>query len=258
MRSTRVFFSHLPLAFRLALREMRGGLQGFYIFILCILLGTAAIAGVNSVARSMTSAIDAQGQEILAGDLRFGLKNREASADELAYIESLGKVQRATNLRSMVRSADKSAQALTELKAVDGAYPLYGTFTAQPGQPLQDLLSEKDGSFGAVAQPLLLDRLGVKVGDTILLGDMTMMVRGTIVAEPDALSDGFSFAPRLIVSRDALTRSGLIKIGSLVDNFYAISARKPRRNSRRPAGRCAGRAMPRRRCRKISNVSRNS
>ena len=64
MRSATVFFGHLPLAFRLALREMRGGLRGFYIFMLCILLGTAAIAGVNSVARSMTSAIDAQGREI--------------------------------------------------------------------------------------------------------------------------------------------------------------------------------------------------
>ncbi|CAN7650415.1 ABC transporter permease [Rhizobium sp. LjRoot254] len=232
MRSARVFFGHLPLAFRLALREMRGGLRGFYIFMLCILLGTAAIAGVNSVARSMTSAIDAQGQEILAGDLRFGLKNREASVDELAYIKSLGKVQLSTNLRSMVRSGDKSAQALTELKAVDGAYPLYGTFTSEPGQPLQDLLAEKDGTFGAVAQPLLLDRLGVKVGDTILLGDMAMTVRGTIVAEPDALSDGFSFAPRLVVSRDALTRSGLVKIGSLVDNFYRVKLDDPTRERR--------------------------
>ncbi|UVC08329.1 ABC transporter permease [Rhizobium sp. TH2] len=232
MRSARVFFGHLPLAFRLALREMRGGLRGFYIFMLCILLGTAAIAGVNSVARSMTSAIDAQGQEILAGDLRFGLKNRDASVDELAYIKSLGKVQLSTNLRSMVRSGDKSTQALTELKAVDGAYPLYGTFTAEPDQPMQDLLAEKNGTFGAVAQPLLLDRLGVKVGDTILLGDMAMTVRGTIVAEPDALSDGFSFAPRLVVSRDALTRSGLVKIGSLVDNFYRVKLDDPTRGRR--------------------------
>jgi putative ABC transport system permease protein len=232
MRSARVFFGHLPLAFRLALREMRGGLRGFYIFMLCILLGTAAIAGVNSVARSMTSAIDAQGQEILAGDLRFGLKNRAASVDELAYIKSLGDVQLSTNLRSMVRSEDKSAQALTELKAVDGAYPLYGTFTAEPGQPLQELLAEKDGRFGAVAQPLLLDRLGVKVGDTILLGDMAMTVRGTIVAEPDALSDGFSFAPRLIVSRDALGKSGLVKTGSLVDNLYRVKLDDQRRGRR--------------------------
>jgi putative ABC transport system permease protein len=222
MRSARVFFGHLPLAFRLALREMRGGLRGFYIFMLCILLGTAAIAGVNSVARSMTSAIDAQGRDILAADIRFGLKNREASAEERAYMQSLGTVQLSTNLRSMIRSEDKSVQALAELKAVDGGYPLYGTFTAEPAQPIQQLLAENDGSFGAIAAPLLLDRLGLKVGDTILLSEMPLTIRATIVSEPDALSDGFSFAPRLIVSHDALVKSGLIKIGSLVDNFYRV------------------------------------
>lgn len=222
MRSAKVFFGHLPLAFRLALREMRGGLRGFYIFMLCILLGTAAIAGVNSVARSMTSAIDAQGREILAADIRFGLKNREATAEERAYMDGLGKVQLSTNLRSMIRSEDKSAQALAELKAVDGAYPLYGTFTAEPDDPIQALLAEDDGSFGAVAAPLLLDRLGLKVGDRVLLAEMPLTIRGTIVSEPDALSDGFSFAPRLVISHDALTRSGLIKVGSLVDNFYRV------------------------------------
>lgn len=227
MRSARVFFGHLPLAYRLALREMRGGLKGFYIFILCILLGTAAIAGVNSVARSMTSAIDEQGRDILAADVRFGLKNREANAQERAYIDSLGAVQLSTNLRSMVRSEDKANQALAELKAVDGAYPLYGSFTAEPPQPVQSLLARKDGSFGALAAPLLLDRLGLKVGDRILLADMPLVIRGTIVSEPDALSDGFSFAPRLLVSRDALLESGLIKIGSLVDNFYRVKLDDP-------------------------------
>ena len=108
MRSARVFFGHLPLAFRLAVREMRGGLRGFYIFMLCILLGTAAIAGVNSVGRSMTSAIDAQGREILAGDIRFGLKNREATTEERAYLDSLGKVQVSTSLRSMPTSTARS------------------------------------------------------------------------------------------------------------------------------------------------------
>jgi putative ABC transport system permease protein len=227
MRSARVFFGHLPLAFRLALREMRGGLSGFYIFMLCILLGTAAIAGVNSVARSMTSAIDAQGREILAADIRFGLKNREASPEERAYMESLGSVQVSTNLRSMIRSEDKSNQALAELKAVDGGYPLYGTFTADPARPIQELLAEKDGAFGVVAAPLLLDRLGLKVGDRLLLADMPLTIRGTIVSEPDALSDGFSFAPRIVVSRDALLKSGLIKIGSLVDNFYRVKLHEP-------------------------------
>ena len=41
------------LAFRYALRELRGGLRGFYVFIACIALGVMAIAGVGSVAASL-------------------------------------------------------------------------------------------------------------------------------------------------------------------------------------------------------------
>ena len=226
------FFHSLPLAFRLALREMRGGLSGFRIFILCILLGTAAIAGVNSVARSMTDAITSRGKEILAGDVRFELKHREAKPDELAYLESLGKVSVSSGLRSMVRREDKSNQALAELKAVDGVYPLYGKFIADPDKPLADLLKDDGGTYGALAQPALLDRLGIKVGERVLIGDLTFIVRGTIVSEPDQLSDGFSFAPRLLIGREALFKTGLLQPGSLVDHDYRIKLDDPSRKTR--------------------------
>ena len=227
MTGAKTFFHSLPLAYRLAMREMRGGLNGFYIFILCILLGTAAIAGVNSVAHSMTDAITSRGKEILAGDVRFELKHREAKTDELAYLESLGKVSASSSLRSMVRREDKSNQALAELKAVDGAYPLDGQFVADPARPLGDLLKNQDGTYGALAQPSLLDRLGIKVGDRILIGDLIFTVRGTIVSEPDQLSDGFAFAPRLMIGREALFKTGLLQPGSLVDHDYRIKLNDP-------------------------------
>ena len=47
----------LRLALRFALREMRGGLSGFLIFVTCIALGVAAIGGVNSVARAIGAGV---------------------------------------------------------------------------------------------------------------------------------------------------------------------------------------------------------
>ena len=84
--------SRLSLAFRLALRELRGGLSGFYIFLACIALGTAAIAAVNSVSRSITDSIASEGRTLLAADVRFELNNREATPQELAYVQGLGAV----------------------------------------------------------------------------------------------------------------------------------------------------------------------
>ena len=219
--------ARFTLAFRLALRELRGGLGGFYIFLACIALGTGAIAAVNSVSRSITDAISTQGQSLLAGDVRFELNNREATPDELSYLNSLGQLSRSTGLRSMIRLPDGSDQALVEVKAVDGAYPLYGTFEADPDQPLSTLLAAKDGTYGAVLAPLLLERLNLKIGSELLIGNARLRVTGTVKTEPDAISEGFGFAPRLLTSRDALVASGLITTGSLVKQVYKIRMDNP-------------------------------
>jgi len=221
------FLPRLKIALRLALREMRGGLGGFYIFLACIALGTGAIAVVNSVSLAITSAIASQGQEILAGDIRFELNNREANDKERAFLDSLGDVSVSTGLRSMARKPDGSEQALVEVKAVDGAYPLYGTFVSEPAEPLGQLLSRDGETFGAVAAPLLLERLGLQVGDEILLGNTRLKLSGTIATEPDALSEGFGFAPRLLVSREALAASGLMANGSLVEHAYKVKLQDP-------------------------------
>ncbi|NEJ85183.1 FtsX-like permease family protein [Rhizobium leguminosarum] len=218
----RIITPRVSLAFRLALRELRGGIRGFYIFLACIALGTGAIAAVNSVSQSITDTIASQGQELLAGDVRFELNNREATSQEIGFLEGLGTVSVSTGLRSMARKPDGSDQALVEVKAVDDAYPLYGKFVAEPDYPLAALLSGQGGTYGAVAAPLLLDRLGLAVGDELLLGNVKLSITGTVKTEPDALSEGFGFAPRLLVSRQALQASGLIQTGSLVEHAYKI------------------------------------
>ncbi|MFT4161432.1 ABC transporter permease [Shinella sp.] len=217
----------VPLALRLALREMRGGLKGFYIFLACIALGTAAIAGVNSVSSAITEAIASQGQTLLAGDVRFEFRNRFATPEELNYFEGLGAVSRTTGLRSMVRLPDGSDQTLVEAKGVDGAYPLYGTLETEPQKPAAGLFAKEGDAYGAVAAPLLLDRLGLAVGDEILLGTAKIRIAATLTREPDAVSEGFGFAPRLMLSEEALRASGLVQTGSLVENAYRIRLAKP-------------------------------
>ena len=76
--------ARLPLTLRLALREVRGGLRGFAVFIACIAIGVAAIAGITSVSRSLGDGLGREGRRILGGDLTFSLINREASPAERA------------------------------------------------------------------------------------------------------------------------------------------------------------------------------
>ncbi|HEY4193199.1 MAG TPA: ABC transporter permease, partial [Mesorhizobium sp.] len=212
----------LSLAIRFSLREMRGGLSGFLIFLACIALGVAAIGGVNSVARSISAGVADQGQGLLGGDMRFQLTQREAAMPELAFFKSLGTVSKSTNMRSMARLPDGSDQALVEAKAVDTAYPLYGALETQPQLSHERLFGESDGAYGAAAPDLLFERLGLKPGDKLKLGSATFQLRARLLTEPDALSDGFGFAPRLMVSTEGLAASGLVQPGSLVQQIYKL------------------------------------
>jgi putative ABC transport system permease protein len=212
----------LGLALRFALREMRGGLRGFYVFIACIALGVAAISGVASVSRALVEGISAEGTTILGGDMSFRLIHRQATPGELAFLSDLGQVSRIATLRAMARIPDSGEQTLVELKAVDDRFPLYGRMDLGSGAALGTALAMRDGRHGAVVEPELLVRLGLAVGDTFQLGRAELAVTDTIAAEPDRLSDGVNFGPRITISDAALEETGLVQPGSLVRWIYRL------------------------------------
>src|ERR1700716_4571690 len=119
------------LALRYALRELRSGLRGFYVFIACIALGVMAIAGVGSVAASLSEGLVHEGRTLLGGDLAFSLIQREAKPDEVAFLRARGAVSVAATLRAMARTGD-GRLALVELKAGDGGYPMLRAPTPGP------------------------------------------------------------------------------------------------------------------------------
>jgi len=121
----------LLLAIRYALRELRSGLRGFYVFIACIALGVMAIAGVGSVAGSLSEGLEHQGRTLLGGDASFALIQREATPEERSFLDSRGKVSSAAIMRAMARS-DRGEFALVDLKAVDDNYPMLGDVKLTP------------------------------------------------------------------------------------------------------------------------------
>jgi putative ABC transport system permease protein len=213
--------SSLPLVLRLALRELRGGLKGFGIFLACIALGVAAIAGVSSLSRSLTDGIGREGRRILGGDMAFSLLQREANEAERAYLASKGEVSSIASMRAMALAGEKGS-ALVELKAVDAGYPRVGTLETDPPFSRADLLAERNGAYGAAADLALLARLDLKVGDRVTVGNATIELRATLVSEPDKIASGIGFGPRLLVSQEAVRATDLIQPGSLVRWTYRV------------------------------------
>ncbi len=211
------------ISWRLALRELRGGIRGFYVFLTCIALGVAAIAGVNSVSRALTEGIAEEGRAILGGDMSFRLTHREASAEELAFLQSSGLSGKIATMRAMVRMPDGSGQSLVELKAVDETYPQVGDLTLVGGEDARAALTGGAGTFGALVAPELLDKLNAKVGDSVALGAAELQIAGIIDIEPDRLAGGIGFGPRVLITIDALEQTGLVRPGSLIRWTYRVN-----------------------------------
>lgn len=209
------------LTFRLALRELRGGVRGFYVFIACLALGVMAIAAVGSLTGSLTEGLADQGRIILGGDAAFTLIQREVSTAERAFLSSRGDLSVAATMRAMARTSDGHA-ALVEVKAVDSAYPLFGSVTVEPAIDLAAALARRDDAFGAVADPSLLTRLNLRPGARVTIGAATVELRAAVTGEPDKLAGGIGFGPRLLMSHEALAATGLVQPGSLVRWIYRL------------------------------------
>jgi putative ABC transport system permease protein len=210
-----------PLVLRLALREMRGGLRGFGIFLACIALGVAAIAGVSSLSRSLTEGLSSEGRKILGGDLAFSLLQREATPDEIAILSEHGTVSVIATLRGMVH-AGENGSGLVEIKAVDQNYPKVGELVVDPPLAPASLFAETDGVFGAAVDPVLLARLDLAVGAIVNVGEAQVQLRSALVSEPDKVADGIGFGPRLLMSIEGLRATGVIQPGSLVRWTYRL------------------------------------
>lgn len=202
------------LAWTLARRELRGGLSGLRLLAICLFLGVAALAGVGSLASSIGAALSSQGQAILGGDLAFTVAQREALPEERAAMERLGPVSEIVTMRAMATRADGADSLLVELKGVENSYPLYGALTFSSG-------ARPQGTQVAVA-PELADRLRLRIGDPLQIGEATLRISGIIADEPDRLGQGFTLGSTALVDRAGLAATRLVQPGSLYNAAYRV------------------------------------
>lgn len=212
----------LAIAARIARRELRGGLGGFRVFLVCLALGVAAIAAVGSVRDSITDGLAREGAVLLGGDAEVQFTYRTATPEERAFLEGLStRVAEVLDFRSMavVGEGETAERALTQVQAVDGAWPLYGQAVFDPPLPLEAVL-EGDG---AAMERVLADRLGLAPGDSFRLGTKDFTLRAILERAPDSAGGGFGLGPKTLLRSAALEGAGLLGAGTIYDSEYRLA-----------------------------------
>jgi len=208
----------LPLALRLAGRQMRSGFDGFIVFMLCVALGVMVIAAIGGLATALVAGLENQGRQIIGGDIAVSRMHARATPEERAALDSAGTVSETATMRVMARTVDGNDQILGELKSADGAYPLVGETKLKGEKTLAAALRD-----GAVVEPIMLERLQLEVGDRFQLGSASLTISGVIEKEPDGLLDRLTYGPRILVSAADLEKTELAVPGALIRWRYAIA-----------------------------------
>ncbi|GHF12047.1 glycosyl transferase family 1 [Kordiimonas sediminis] len=219
--------SRTPVALRFALRELRGSLKNFRIFMACLILGVAAIASVASLTQAIEEGLAREGQNILGGDIEIRLFQRKADPSLADFVADKGTLSNSARLRTMARAQTSGKSTLVELRGVDSFYPLYGALTTTPQLDNDALFKKRGETWGVAIDPLLAQRLGVDVGDRLTFGAVTTDIRALIDNEPDKANLGFQLGPSVMIRMDAIEESGLITVGSLVDYYYKVRLNDP-------------------------------
>jgi putative ABC transport system permease protein len=202
------------LAFRMAWRESRAAGGKFLFVILAVAMGVGTLTGVKGFSRAFHAVLLREARTLMAADLMVRVFALPA-ANQTAELDRLARegVQRTwiTETITMLSPENTDAPILISVKAVDPAvYPFYGHVVLSPPGTLTERLTP---ATIVVSRDLLL-RLNADIGVHVRIGGQDFTVAGIVESEPDRMSGSLNVGPRVMMSRAALERTGLIIPGS--------------------------------------------
>ncbi|WP_338847434.1 FtsX-like permease family protein [Massilia sp. W12] len=198
------------------MRDWRAGQLRF--LLAALTLAVAALSAVGFFTNRIERALLRDGAQTLAADVLLSAPRPLPPEWRNQAREAGLQVSATVIFPSMAQSLDGEQSILASVKAVDQGYPLRGRLK----------LTEKTQDMeGAPAQGIpgrgeiwldqdVLERLQLKVGARLRLGDSEFTISRIIRAEPDRGASFMNFAPRVMINLADLAATGLEQPGARI------------------------------------------
>ena len=205
-------------AWRIARRDLSARFRGLRLLLVCLFLGTGALAAIGTLTASIERELSGRGATILGGDIEIEVWQRGPSADEAKALAALGRVSSGTRMQAMASVGENAAPV--SLKAVDDRYPLVGQLRLKDGRAVG---APPQGTVWLAEGPA--ERLDVSPGGTITIGGQMLKVGGIVADEPDSLSEGFAMGAVAIVRDQFPASAGLTAPGAMYRSKVRVALR---------------------------------
>ncbi|MGC1454694.1 MAG: FtsX-like permease family protein [Nitrospirota bacterium] len=223
------------LNLHLVRRQIAGSRHQAVVFVLCVALSLVTLVSLSAFSRSVHTTFLKDARALHAADIIIHSHVPLSSPliNELSALSRQGRIEtarvyefysvvRAIRGRSDAARQDESERPdtlLSNLKVVEPGYPFYGTLVLASGRPFGEVLTPG----GIVVEQTLLERLSLKPGDRLKIGDAVFVIKDVVLQEPDRPVNFFSLGPRIFISSSDLASLDLVGKGSRVN--YLVLAR---------------------------------
>jgi putative ABC transport system permease protein len=212
------------LGWRTLWRDLRSG--DLRLVIVAVMLAVAALTAVGFFADRLKGGLQRDARQLLGGDAVVSSDNPTPEA-VVAKARALGlSVASTTGFPTMARASDAQGGAakLVALKVVEPGYPLRGALRVATAPDAPDATTRDVPAPGkAWIDATLLDALGLKMGDALLLGNSSLTIDRIIVIEPDRGGGFMSFSPRVMIHQADVDATGLVQPASRLNYRLAVA-----------------------------------
>jgi putative ABC transport system permease protein len=205
---------------KMAWRDGKTSWKKLTLFMASIVLGIAALVSIQSFSDNLKHNIASQSKSLMGSD--FKIDTDKAPSDSLvAIMDSLGGFNaREIGFASMVAFTNNEGSKLAQIRGIEGSFPFYGTIETEP----ETAASSYQNQGTALVDATLMLQFGLKLGDTIKIGNATLPIGGALKSVPGSNSFSSSIAPPILIPYSYIEASGLVQTGSRLNfDFYFVA-----------------------------------
>ncbi|MGE5944381.1 MAG: ABC transporter permease, partial [Flavobacteriales bacterium] len=220
VEKTNISKAGLVWLLKMAWRDGKSSWKKLTLFMASIVLGIAALVSIQSFSDNLKRNIASQSKSLMGSDFKIDT-DKPPSDSLVAIMDSLGGFDsREISFASMVAFPNKEGSKLAQVRGIEGDFPFYGTMETEP--VLAATTYQEQGT--ALVDATLMLQFGLKVGDTIKIGNATLPIGGALKSVAGSNSLSSSIAPPVVIPYSYIDASGLVQIGSRLDyEFYFVA-----------------------------------